>query len=573
MTEQIFISLSIIIGIVLIVLWIMKILKQPMIIGYILTGVIISLFLPSVIGRNVAFQSFSSLWISLLLFMVGMELNPLIIKDMGKTSLVAWFFQVLITSIIWFFLSMRLWFDQMTSLYIWIGFSFSSTIVVLKLLSDRGETETTFGILSIGMLIVQDLIVMLILLGIMTMKNIWWNNSIMVIAILLGKVILLWWWLFLISKYIIPKLTKKIAESQEYLFLFSIWRCFVLWTIFYLLWFGIEIGTLVAWITLANSSYRYEIISRIKPLRDFFIVMFFVLLGSQINFNSQLMHYRPQILIFSLFVIIIKPFITMLILWLMWHTKKNNFLAWSSLGQISEFSFLLITMWIASGFLKDPNTLSIVTIVWLITITTSSYVVIYWEKIYHHIKRILKIIPWSRNKEYQKLNQSAFEIILFGYGRFGSNLYSTLRLKYKDILVIDEHPGIITHLQSHKIPCIYWDVWDIDFLEKLNIKETKMIISTVKEFDESMALLKTIKPDNRNIIIVLISNHIQEAIKLYEEWADYVIMPHYIWVDHTSLMLEEYGMDVNKFIENKKTQMHDLKSRHQDLMIETLQSK
>jgi len=544
-----------------------------MIIGYILTGVIISLFLPSVIGWNVAFHSFSSLGISLLLFMVGMELNPLIIKDMGKTSLVAWFFQVLVTSVIWFFLSMRLWFDQITSIYIWIWFSFSSTIVVLKLLSDRGETETTFGILSIGMLIVQDLIVMLILLGIVTMKNLSWGNDIIVIGALLGKIVLLWWWLFLISKYVIPRLTKKIAESQEYLFLFSIWRCFILWTIFYLLWFGIEIWALVAWITLANSSYRYEIISRIKPLRDFFIVMFFVLLWSQINFNTQLLHYRPQILIFSLFVIIIKPFITMLILWIMWHTKKNNFLAWSSLGQISEFSFLLITMWITSGFLKDPNILSIVTIVGLITITSSSYVVIFWEKIYHYVKRFLRIIPWSWNKEYQKLNQTDFEIILFGYWRFGSNLYSTLHSKYKDILVVDEHPAIITHLQNHKIPCIYGDVGDIDFLEKLNIKETKMIISTVKEFDESMALLKTIKADHREIIIVLISNHIQEAIKLYEEWADYVIMPHYIGVDHTSLMLEEYGTDVNKFIENRKTQMHNLKSRHQDLMIETLQSK
>jgi len=573
MPEQIFISLSVIVGIVLLVLWLMKILKQPMIIGYILTGVIISLFLPTVIHGNVAFHSFSSFWISFLLFMVGMELNPLIIKDIGKTSLVAWFFQVLLTSILWFFLSMRLWFDQMTSIYIWIWFSFSSTIVVLKLLSDRGETETTFGILSIGMLIVQDIIVMLLLLGIVTMKNLSWTNDIMVIAALIGKIILLWWWLFFVSKYIIPKLTKKIAESQEYLFLFSIWRCFILWTVFYLLWFGIEMWALIAWITLASSSYRYEITSRIKPLRDFFIVMFFVLLWSQINFNAQLLSYWPQIVIFSLFVIIAKPFITMLILWLLWHTKKNNFLAWSSLGQISEFSFLIITMWIASGFVKDPNILSIVTLVWLITIASSSYIVVYGEKIYHHIKKVLKIIPWNWNKEYKKMNQSDFEIILFGYWRFGSNLYSTLSPKHKDILVIDEHPAIISHLQNHHIPCIYGDVWDIEFLERLNIKNTKMIISTVKAFDESMALLKTIKQNNLHIIVVLISNHIQEAIKLYEEWADYVIMPHYIWVDHTSLMLEEYGFDVNKFTQTRKTQMHELKNRHKDMMIETLQSK
>jgi Trk K+ transport system NAD-binding subunit len=126
-------------------------------------------------------------------------------------------------------------------------------------------------------------------------------------------------------------------------------------------------------------------------------------------------------------------------------------------------------------------------------------------------------------------------------------------------------------LQKKKTPCIYGDISDIDFLHELNIKETKMIISTVKKFDENMVLLKTIKQMHPSIIIILVSNHIQEAIKLYEQGADYVIMPHYIGVDHTSLMLEEYGFDIQKFMENKKTLVNDLKNRHQDLMIETLQ--
>jgi len=146
-----------------------------------------------------------------------------------------------------------------------------------------------------------------------------------------------------------------------------------------------------------------------------------------------------------------------------------------------------------------------------------------------------------------------------------------LHKTHKHILVIDENPGIIAHLQKKKIPCIYGDIGDIDFLQELNLKNNKMIISTVKKFDENMILLKTIKQHNPNLIIILVSNHIHEAIKLYEQGADYVILPHYIGVDHTSLMLEEYGFDIQKFMENKKTLIHELKNRHQDLMIETLQ--
>lgn len=139
------------------------------------------------------------------------------------------------------------------------------------------------------------------------------------------------------------------------------------------------------------------------------------------------------------------------------------------------------------------------------------------------------------------------------------------------MLVIDEHPGIIAHLQTKKIPYMYGDISDINFLQELNLKESKMIISTVKNFDANMVCIKTIKPKYPDLIIILVANHIHEAIKLYEQGANYVILPHYIGIDHTSLMLEEYGFDIKKFMENKQTLVHDLKNRHQDLMIEMLQ--
>ncbi len=571
MAEQVFTSLSIVIGIVLISIWLMKALKQPMIIWYILAWTAISIFFPSLLGGNTAFQSFGNLGIALLLFMVGMELNPTIIRDLGKTSIIAWFFQVLVTWVLGYFIATFMGFDTMTSTFLSIGFAFSSTIVVLKLLGDKEEMESTYGRLSIGILIVQDIIVMLLILWMATYKNIEQTQSTVIIISLIVKVIALAWGLYLATKYIIPKLTKKIAESQEYLFLFSIGRCFILGALFYRLGFGIEIGTLIAGITLANSSYRFEITSRIKPLRDFFIVIFFVLLGSHVSFWETTVSVLKPLLIFSGFVLIVKPIVTMIVLWLLGHTRKNNFLSWISLGQISEFSFLMITMGISSWYIKDPTILSMVTLLWLISIAGSSYFMIYGERLYHFFKPLLILLPWVWNKEHKKINKKNYEIVLFGYGRFGSNIYNMVYKSHKHIMVVDENPWIIGLLQKKKTPCIYGDISDIDFLHELNIKETKMIISTVKKFDENMVLLKTIKQMHPSIIIILVSNHIQEAIKLYEQGADYVIMPHYIGVDHTSLMLEEYGFDIQKFMENKKTLVNDLKNRHQDLMIETLQ--
>lgn len=549
----------------------MKAFKQPMIIWYIIAGTAISLFIPSLLQANTAFQSFGNLGISLLLFIVGMELNPTIIKDLGKISLIAWFFQVAITWILGYFIATFLWFDVMTSGFLALWFAFSSTIVVLKLLGDREEMESTSGRLSIGILIVQDLLVMLLILWMATFKSIEHTSSAIVVVTLIAKVIGLGIGMYFLSRYFIPMITKKIAESQEYLFLFSIGRCFILWALFYRLGFGIEIGTLVAWISLANSSYRFEITSRIKPLRDFFIVIFFVLLWSHVNFWTTNMSMLLPLLVFVAFVLIVKPIITMIILWFLGHTRKNNFLTWISLGQISEFSFLIITIGISSWYIKDPTILSMITLIWLITIAGSSYSVIYGERIYHMLKPALSLLPWIWKKEYKKINKKNYEMVIFWYGRFGSNMYVTLHKTHKKILVVDEHPGIIAHLQNKKIPCIYGDIGDIDFLQELNLKNSRMIISTVKKFDENMILLKTIKQHNPNLIIVLVSNQIHEAIKLYEQGADYVILPHYIGVDHTSLMLEEYGFDIQKFMENKKTLVHELKNRHQDLMIEMLQ--
>lgn len=572
MPEQVFISLSVILGIVLVTMGIMKLFRQPMIIWYIIAGTLISIFLPALLHGNTAFQSFSNIGISFLLFMVGMELNPRIIKDLWKSSFIAGLFQVLITSLIGVCIARWLGCDITTAIYLGIAFSFSSTIVVLKLLSDKEETESTFWRLSIGVLIIQDIIVLLLFLAIASFNNFTGGNAMGVIWILLAKIVWLWLGIYLISKYIIPRITPKIAESQEFLFLFAIGRCMILGTVFHYFWLGIEFWTLIAGITLSNSNFKYEITSKVKSLRDFFIVMYFVLLGSQVNFTGWV-QIIPMIIIFTLFVLIVKPIITMIIFGFMGHTKKNNFLAGSALGQVSEFSFLLIGMGITLGHIHDSTLISTVTIVGLISIAASSYFILYGDKLYHLLKPALKYLPGNRNEESIKLNQQRYEVMIMGYGKFGSNLYDTLHRTHKNILVIDERPAIIKHLKSKEIPCIYGDVGDIEFLKGLDTRGTKMIISTIKKFEDNMVLLKAIKADSPHIIVIVISNHVQESIKLYEEWADDVIMPHYIWAYHTSLMLEEYGFDMHKFWENKKSQINDLRNRHQDLMIEALQGK
>ncbi len=572
MAEQIFYGISMILGIVLISLGITRALKQPLIIGYIVAGILSSIFFPELLHGSHALETFSTIWISLLLFMVWMELHPKIIKDIWKTSLVAWSFQVIITAAIGFGLSLLLWFDMITAWYIWVWFAFSSTIVILKLLDDIWKTESTFGRLSIWILIIQDVIVMLLFIALWALNNVWSQWWLEIAWILLAKIVWIWAWMYVLSKYIIPKVTAIIAKSSEFLFLFAIWRCFILGSLFYKLWFGMEIWALIAGITLASSAYRFEINSRIKSLRDFFIVMFFVLLGSHIQFTNDIVFYL-KVAALSGFVLIIKPLVVDLILWFMWHTRKNSFLAWLSIGQISEFSFLFIWMWISAGVIKDPEVLSLITLTGLVTITISSYYILHGEKRYPKIRKYLGILPGKRHRNYKKWTEFKSDVILFWFGKFGNKLYDSLKTKNKNILVIDENPSIIAHLEHNNIKNRYWDMWDLEFIKDLNLKNTKMIISTVKDYEDNLTLIENIKWwewHKHNIILILMSHQAEEAIDLYDKWADHVILPHYIWANHTSLLLEDYGLNVQKFTENKKTQVTELKNRHKDLLIEAL---
>lgn len=528
-------------------------LKQPMLIWYIIAWTVISFFLPHLLAENTSIQFFSNIWVSFLLFTIWLELNLKVIKDMWKTALIVWFLQIVLVTVLGFFAWKFFSFDSLTSFYIGIWLAFSSTIVTLKILWEKDSTNSVYGRLASGILVIQDIIAMLLILTITIIHKFSFTWSVTLfqdIGLIIAKMTALWVWLFIVSKYVIPPLTKKIAQSQEYLFLFSIGWCMILWTIFSKLGFSTEIWALIAWVTLASSAYRFEMMTRIKPLKDFFIVMFFVLLWSHVKFTWWTKTMWP-IIIISLLVIVIKPLIITFVLWLMKHTHKNSFLTWSALWQMSEFSFLLVWLGMDFGHIKDQNVVSIVTLAWLISIIASSYITMHNEGIYKIFGRYINILPWLKNKK-NETNGESYDTVLLGYGRIWSRLIENLKDKNRKCLVVDYNPETIEQLKKKWIPCLYGDATEMDLLSNINLKEVSVVIVTTKEFEWDLMILKTIKSINPNASVILVSSHSwEQALELYKNWADYVIMPYYIWAKHTSMLLEEYGRHQEKMMQER----------------------
>ena len=556
---ELFIELSILIAITVLIAGLMRALKQPLIIGYIFAGILSGPRLLDLISSTETMSILSHIGVALLLFIVGLGMSPKIIKDVGMVSLVTGVGQVIFTTVIGFFICQLLGFSTIESLYIAVALTFSSTIIIMKILSDKGDMRSLYGRISIGFLIVQDLIAIIILMVISSNPAGSDLTKYVFGTVLKGFGLIVV--LFLIGVYILPGVIKSIAKTQEFLLLFSIGWCLSLASIFHYMDFSMEIGALLAGFTLSMSPYRYEISSKMRPLRDFFIVLFFILLGSQMVFTDIIPYIAP-IIIISAFILIGNPMIVMILMGLMGYTKRNSFLAGLTVAQISEFSLILIALGVKLGHLTN-DILSFVTCIGLITIAGSTYMMIYANKIYPHLSKFLSIFERRGEKvdEHKYHDYESYDIIVFGYNRVGYDLLKFIKKMEKRFLIVDYDPETIVDLAKEGVDCRYGDASDSELLNELNFSECRMVISTIPDFDTNLLLISKIRESNKKAIMIVVSNDIDEAIELYDKGATHVIMPHFLRGQHTSTLIEKNGLDFDRFVEEKIAHIEDLKKR------------
>lgn len=545
---EIFIELSIILAITVLIAGLMRLLKQPLIIGYILAGIIVSPYFLNIVQSTDTIKIFSQMGVAFLLFIVGLSLSPKVIKEVGKVSLITGVGQIIFTSLFGFLIAKILGFSTITSLYIAIALTFSSTIIIMKLLSDKKDLEKLYGKISIGFLLVQDIFVIILLIAISSFAG---NISLDTISIwgilaVLGILGLL----ILISIYLLPKLSEFFAKSQEFLFLFSIGWGLGLAALFQYLGFSMEIGALIAGISLSMTPFHFEVSSKMRPLRDFFIILFFILLGSQMAFGNISNLILPAI-IFSLFILIGNPLIVIALMGILGYKKKTSFQAGFTVAQISEFSLILIALGVSAGHLTS-EILSLVTLVGLITISSSTYLILYSNKLYPHFSKILSLFERKKVKE-NKENDKDYDLILFGYNRIGYDLLKSFKKLGKNYLVVDYDPETILELSRKKLDCKYGDADDDEFLNEFDFSKTKMVVSTIPEFETNYLLINKIREKNKKTIIIVTSHNLDGASRLYESGATYVIMPHFLGGNYASKMIDNYGINIEKFLKEKDT--------------------
>lgn len=419
--------------------------RQPLILAYIITGIIVGPGVLALTDNTVVFETMSKIGVAFLLFTVGLGLNWRSFKDVGGISLATGIGQVLFTSIIGLGIGMLAGFDIVTSLYLSVALAFSSTIIIVKLLLDKDDIDTLYGRISVGFLLVQDFIAMLILLGLAAITSGATIEQALVSVLLKGLVLVPVLWI--VSAKIIPPLLGYVARSQELLFIFSVAWCFLIAGGLVLLGFGMEIGALIAGVTLSGSVYQREINARIRPLRDFFLIIFFIVLGTHLGFDHLTSLLIPT-LVFSLFILIGNPLIVLFIMRMLGYHPRTGFMAGTTVAQISEFSFILIAAGIAAGHLES-DLMALVTAIGLLTIAASSYLINFNEKIYEMLQPLFRgLEPRYTLAMEQKKSHRTGNILLFGYHPIGEVLLDSVKALRQPYLIVDFDPHVIQDRKS-----------------------------------------------------------------------------------------------------------------------------
>ena len=544
MVEEVLLSISLIIGLAALATIIARIIRQPPIIAYIVAGILAGpLFFNIITGASDMIQLLAHIGVSFLLFIVGLNLDLRVFKEVGWTSIFAGSAQIVITALVGFFIAIGLGLNNLTAVYLGIVLAFSSTVIVVKILSDKKEMDTLHGRISLGILIVQDLVAAIALMLVPLLTN---NGNIISIISRFGFAVLLIVVIFLFSHFVLNRFMNYLAKSQETLFLFGIAWALVLATIFYKQGFSLEIGALIAGMSLASSKYNLDLGGKIKPLRDFFIVLFFVFFGSQLA-GPITLRLIEMAIIFSLFIIIIKPIIVMFVLRAFGYKKKINFLTGLNMAQISEFSLIVILLGLSLNQL-NREIISLVVLIALITITVSSYSIYYSTPIFNKISWILNIFEGKKHHDEKSRNKS-YDIILFGYHRIGFKILNSLKELDSSFVAIDYNPKVIFSLNKLGIDAIYGDAGNKEFLKEIPLDKAKIVISTIPDSDTNLVIQEMLREANSEAIFIATTEHPASAIDLYKKGVDYVILPHHLGGDYAAHMIKTFHTGRKKYKE------------------------
>jgi len=511
-------------------------LRQPLIVSFIAVGLIAGPSALGVVRSDEQIGLLSELGVAVLLFLVGIKLDVKLIRSLGQVALFTGLGQVIFTSAFGYLIGLALGLGHVTSLYIAVALTFSSTIIIVKLLSDKREIDSLHGQIALGFLIVQDLVVVLAMIvlsaiGIGATADGGGSGSVLSV---LGSGAAMVVVVVLFVRYVANPLTERLARTPELLLIFAIALAAIFAAVGEFVGLGKEVGGLMAGIALASTPYRETVAARLAPLRDFLLLFFFIALGATLDLSLLGAHVTGAI-VFSLFVLIGNPLIVLAIMGVLGYRKRTGFLAGLTVAQISEFSLIFIAMGVSLGHLTE-DALGLVTLVGLVTIAASTYMITYSHWLYALFEPLLGVFERKGTprepEEAGSHRDTSYAVIVFGLGRYGTALGIRLKRRAIRVLGVDFNPFAVRRWRSLGLEAEFGDATDPEFVTDLPLARADWVVSTIpihvtglSQEDTRTTLIQLTRSAGFLGKVAVTSHQARETEDLSKAGADIVLEP------------------------------------------------
>ena len=503
-------------------------LRQPLISAFILVGVLVGPVGLDWVHAHDQVELFAELGVSVLLFVVGLKLDPGLIRTVGMVSVIVAIGQIVLTAILGYALALAFGLEAFAAFYVAAALTFSSTIIIVKLLSDKREIDALYGRIAIGILIMQDIVVVLLILLLgaygTDIQNVnFVLESLKVLAKGTGFLVLVG----LVTRFVLPLLLHSLARSPELIVLFAIAWAIGLASLGVALGFSQEVGALVAGVSIAATPYRASLAARLVTLRDFLLLFFFINLGVKIDVAHLATAMVPAI-VMSLFVLIGKPLMVMTLMGRMGYVRQTSSMTGLTLGQISEFSFILAALGFSMGHIGE-ETVGLITLIGLITIGLSTYMILYTYRITSWLSPVLGIFERKIRHPEENLGDKTaaryVDVVIFGLGRYGRNIARELSDRGFKVLGVDFDPEVVNYWHRHGLSTLYGDAEDPELFHSIPLRQAKWVINTVRGQDQCLVLLHTLKQQGFKGRIALTAHTLNDKAALMNVGADLVLLP------------------------------------------------
>ncbi|TVP58279.1 MAG: portal protein [Gemmatimonadales bacterium] len=515
-------------------------LRVPSIVAYILAGLVLGPVL-GLVEVSDAVHLISEVGIALLLFLVGLELSLKKIRDVGKVAVVAGLGQVVFTAAGGLAICFLLGFDLLQGIFIATALTFSSTVVVVKLLDQKDELDSVYGRIAVGIFLVQDLVVVVALTflsGLGRQEGMEFGEILTNLGLAFGGMVVLLAAAAVAARWVLPELLRKVAASQETLLVCSLALCFLFVMGAEVMEISLEIGAFLAGISLAQLPYNDDLRRRVHPLMNFFIAVFFVSLGIQMEFGAVAQIWWPAVVL-SLFVLIGNPFIFMLLIARMGYGERTSFLTSVTVAQISEFSFIFAALGLSAGIIGE-EILSLIGIVGLVTIGTSAFMILYNHQLYAWLEGrwVLRMFGASEGASpMEEEVRHEGHILVVGMNAMGRAIARRLHDEGHEVLAID-----LDLAKLEELPCdtLLGNVEYRAVLEEAQLDSARFLVSALRI--EEVNRLLAYRAQQAGVPCAIHSFDPASTIDLNRLGVEYVIDSQDVGVDKIVRVMGEKGV-------------------------------